>query len=289
MLRAPNLKNGNHFIKDVETRIKVDEDDLKNVFSCLQEKGFTIREISDNIGTNFRNALYKGSSLSLESFRRLKDLYGDSIPHKRGTYIDGEGFKQVTEPDKSVELAELTGLILGDGHLRRESRKTRERHVSNHYLDICLAEEETEIIEVTEDLIKSCLGKEPTIKRSIKSNAVSIRVHGKEIVEALESTGLESGDKIKNQVGVPEWIKEEERFEKACLRGLIDSDGSIYDREDGYTVVYFKNRSDILLEDFKMLSSDLEFKVSSAGSEAVQIASQEHVNDFLNEVSPRKG
>lgn len=272
----------------METRVKIDEKQLRKVFSDLQEEGYTMREISDEIGTNFRNALYKGSSLSDESFKKLRRLYGESIPHQRGNYIDGEGFKEKLELNHSIELAELIGLILGDGHLRKECKEAENRHISNHYLDICLGKEEKEIIKNTKELLEKCLKKEPTRKDFSNSEAVSLRVYGKEIVKSLEATGLECGDKIKNQVGVPKWIKNNKKFEKGCLRGLIDSDGSVYKREDGYRVVYFKNHSEPLLEDFKSLSSDLGFKPSSAGPKAVQIASQDEVKDFLERVQPRK-
>lgn len=272
----------------MDSRIVVEEDELRRVFSSLQEEGFTIREISDNINTNFRNALYKGSSLSEESFRELQNLYGKDIEHERQNYIDGEGFKKKLKPGQGPKLAELIGLILGDGHLRKESKNSGERSISNHYIDICLGKKEKEIIRNTEGLLKHCLGKEVKKRELNDSEAVSLRVHGVEIVEGLESVGIEPGDKVENQVGVPNWIKEEDQFKKACLKGLIDSDGSIYNREDGYKVVYFKNHSKPLLKDFKALCKDLDIKVSSAGPRAVQIASQSDVEKFLTEIRPIK-
>lgn len=49
-----------------------------------------------------------------------------------------------------------------------------------------------------------------------------------------------------------------------------------------------ETHSEPLLEDFKSLSSDLGFNPSSAGPKAVQIASQNEVRNFLEEVQPMK-
>lgn len=76
---------------------------------------------------------------------------------------------------------------------------------------------------------------------------------------------------------------------EACLRGLVDTDGSVYRRsEDGYNIVYFKNRSLPLLEDFRELCDSIGVTTSGAGEYAVQVASQEEVERFLSKIDPIK-
>lgn len=48
------------------------------------------------------------------------------------------------------------------------------------------------------------------------------------------------GTKIDQSAHVPDWIKIDSEFSKHCLKGLIQTDGSIY-KDRGYTMVHFSN------------------------------------------------
>ncbi|WEL23807.1 LAGLIDADG family homing endonuclease [Candidatus Nanohalovita haloferacivicina] len=101
--------------------------------------------------------------------------------------------------------------------------------------------------------------------------------------------GLVPGNKVKHQVGVPEWVKNSKALSNSCLRGLTNTDGSIYLRsEDGYKVVHFKNRSRPLLDDFLEMCSNIGVRGSKAGKYGVRVAAQEEVKRFIEEVDPIK-
>jgi len=270
----------------LERRIKVQKETLGEIYRELSERGYTLDEISEHIDSNFRNALYGGSSLTSDAFEKLEDIYRKKIPHNKGFYVDGSGFKQKIKAEKNPELAELVGLILGDGHIAKESFSNEERYVSNHYLDLCFGREEKAVIERSKNLLTNVLG--GFNERYIKNNAVSLRVHGVEVVEFLENLGLEPGNKTENQISVPEWIFKDEELAKSCLKGLIDSDGSIYTRESGNTIVYFRNYSRPLLEDFSKLCAFVDIKTSSAGETGVQVSSRQNVEKFVDQVNPIK-
>jgi len=40
--------------------------------------------------------------------------------------------------------------------------------------------------------------------------------------------GLVLGNKVKQQIDIPEWIKSNNNFSLACVRGIIDTDGCFY-------------------------------------------------------------
>jgi hypothetical protein len=63
-------------------------------------------------------------------------------------------------------------------------------------------------------------------RRSV--NASVIIVTGVNFVEYLMELGLKIGNKVKQQVGVPEWIKSDRGFSRACVRGLFDTDGGTF-------------------------------------------------------------
>src|SRR3989344_2163624 len=60
------------------------------------------------------------------------------------------------------------------------------------------------------------------------SNGLYIRVYGKRLVEFFGSIGFRYGNKILNAQSIPNWILSNKDYLKACLRGLVDTDGSIH-------------------------------------------------------------
>lgn len=80
-------------------------------------------------------------------------------------------------------------------------------------------------------MIKRLFGLSPVIYhyRSPRSKKVAgVTISSATVVEFLLSKGLKKGNKIKQQVGIPDWISNRIEFSKSCLRGLIDTDGGVY-------------------------------------------------------------
>lgn len=53
-----------------------------------------------------------------------------------------------------------------------------------------------------------------------------------------------------SKIGIPQWIKNDETYIKACLRGLIDTDGSIFrmsKRDKNLIRIGFTNHNSRLL------------------------------------------
>ena len=44
----------------------------------------------------------------------------------------------------------------------------------------------------------------------------------------VEKLGLVIGNKVKQRVDIPNWIKDNRKFQIACVRGLVDTDGCIF-------------------------------------------------------------
>ena len=77
---------------------------------------------------------------------------------------------------------------------------------------------------------------------------------GLQSIAYFQKLGLRIGNKVKQQVDVPEWIKQNKSYTKECLRGLIETDGGIFkhryvvnEKEYTYTKLCFSNRSVPLL------------------------------------------
>jgi len=124
--------------------------------------------------------------------------------------------KIVRQPQVSTELAELVGVILGDGHVGRyqvmvafNSRKERAyaRYVQRVIRDVF-------------DLSASL--------RERERSHLTLVVSGVHLIERLAELGLPSGDKLTNGADVPAWVFKREDLMRACLRGLVDTDGTVF-------------------------------------------------------------
>ncbi len=129
--------------------------------------------------------------------------------------------KQINKPPDSPELAEFMGIMLGDGGIN-----------SNHQITISLHKyDHKEYVVYVTELIKTLFNiKAATYEyRSERSKKVAgLTVSSTALIEFLIDKGLKKGNKVKNQVDVPQWIKNNNKYSRHCLRGLIDTDGCVY-------------------------------------------------------------
>ncbi|QKQ97926.1 hypothetical protein GKQ38_00100 [Candidatus Nanohaloarchaea archaeon] len=273
----------------MDKRVKVSQDELAQIQDNLKEKGYTLDDIEEVIGSDFRNFRYKGHSMEQSTFQKLQEIYDEDLEAVEIEYIDGKGKKEEIDLEKDEDTAELIGIILGDGYLQSTNCKREDRYISANRLAITLHRNENSLQRHVQDLIQKVTGEEPSTHELESSLAAQIIVHSKEAIEALEELGLQTGDKIENQVSVPSWIKEEEKFQERCLRGLIDTDGTIYQQShDERIIIQFKNHSQPLLQDFRNMCSQIDIETSSGGKNTAQIADQKEVKKFVSTVAPLK-
>jgi flagellar protein FlaI len=194
--------------------------------------------------------------------------------------------------EENYLLAEMVGIILGDGHLSSDG----------YYLTINLNfQDEFEYVLYILKLFESLFKIHPIVVKLPNNKANHIRISNRYIVEFLTSKGLKLGNKVKNQVGVPEWIKKDEIYHKYCLRGLFDTDGSIFPViKENSLKINFKNNSKPLVRDFKFMCEVLGIEMAniiegwthSRGKRfryfKVHIGGKEQVAKFLYIVKPMK-
>ena len=122
------------------------------------------------------------------------------------------------KPRPSKELAEFVGIVLGDGG------------ISDYQITITLHRfDDAEYSQFVRKLIQKLFGVRAGTFRNKTSLADSIVISRIGIVDYLVNDfGLKRGNKVKQQVDIPGWIKQKESFRIACVRGLVDTDGSVY-------------------------------------------------------------
>jgi hypothetical protein len=124
--------------------------------------------------------------------------------------------KSISCPAESELLAEFIGIMLGDGGMSKQQA-------------IVSLNGKTEAAYGTfvKKIMFDLFGILPTINYR-KDSELYITATGRNLVEFLLGKGLKIGNKINQQVGVPDWILRNKEYVKACLRGLIDTDGGVY-------------------------------------------------------------
>lgn len=74
-------------------------------------------------------------------------------------------------------------------------------------------------------LVKKLFGVVPG--RQFYESVVNIVVSIKKLVEFCKKMGLPVGNKIQQGIDIPVWIMENDNYARKCLRGMVDTDGSV--------------------------------------------------------------
>lgn len=144
----------------------------------------------------------------------------------------------------SVELAELVGILLGDGHIGQSQWSISLNAVADAQYALFVLR-----------LINKLFSFTPSMLHRVKTHTLVIYSGGKRNITYFQQLGLKIGNKVTQQVGVPVWIKQNASYSAACLRGLNDTDGGIFKhtyvvgkKRYTYVKLSFSNRSMPLLQ-----------------------------------------
>jgi LAGLIDADG-like domain len=120
-------------------------------------------------------------------------------------------------PKPSVQLAEFMGIMMGDGG------------ISKYQVTITLHSETDKDYGIfVASLVQELFGVMPAIHPRAGCLAINIVVSRRALVRFCVENGLVIGNKIRQRIDIPGWIKERKEYRLACIRGLIDTDGSVF-------------------------------------------------------------
>jgi len=185
--------------------------------------------------------------------------------------------------DKSL-IAYIVGVALGDGNLSNPNgRATR--------LRITCDLKYPKLIEKIQKSVRTLF---PDSKVSlVKANGNYLNIscysnHWEKILGWYSS----KGSKLIQNVSIPSWIKKNKIYKINCLRGLIETDGSIY-LDRGYKTVMFTSAIPNLSKDVYEIMLSLNFKphfytISNNRYSINRIRIATHVEEFINLVKPEK-
>lgn len=303
-----------------DIRIIMNTEYLKEIVKELKikDKIFTRRKISEVIGISediYQKVLYKGYRLSINIFNEFKALFLENfskqslfefytkytsykenltthfednlIPHKKMI-----GQFEYIPLEENEDLAEFLCIMCGDGHLSEDSQTvkiTLNPVDEEHYTDYTIS-----IICNIFNLIPDNLNfykveGQSTLQVTLRRKSIhySIIEKGRRIRD--NKNGLVPGDKLKNQIGVPDFVFRNKKFVLRGLKGLFDTDGGITVNHDKRIVLNFENYSLTLLNDFHKMCKLLGINSTlSTKSYQVNITEAKSVRKFLNLVKPEK-
>ncbi len=121
------------------------------------------------------------------------------------------------KPVFSEDLAEFVGIMLGDGGITEHQITVTLNSVTDkEYLGFVAAL----IARLFDVPVMFYAHKQSLAKRTVVSRVALVKY-------LVEAVGLHVGSKVRQQVDIPSWIKENKQYSISCLRGLIDTDGCI--------------------------------------------------------------
>lgn len=157
--------------------------------------------------------------------------------------------KSILTPIEGVDLAEFIGIMLGDGGMT-----AYQVSVTLHSID------DLQYGKFVASLMQKLFGVTPSVYMRKDVHAYSIVLARKKAVAYLCSRGLVIGNKVRQQICIPPWILENEDYSLACLRGLMDTDGSVYlhrycvnGKQYQYKKLSFSSASEPLRRDVQLI------------------------------------
>lgn len=175
----------------------------------------------------------KGGLRSLSTHRRNKTGFKLLRPLKKPRY--------------SKDLAEFIGIMLGDGHVDR-------------YQSTVTTNSETDYAHVlyVQTLASKLFSLRVGLSMRKTSKACTVVISSRSVCTFLERQGLPRGSKVRDGVSIPAWIRASKVFAQSCIRGLFDTDGSVFcdrhqikGKEYKNMGIAFTNRNPDILSFFK--------------------------------------
>tara|TARA_Y100000310_G_scaffold269519_1_gene282735 strand:+ start:2122 stop:3036 length:915 start_codon:yes stop_codon:yes gene_type:complete len=178
-----------------------------------------------NLSEEVYKKLCRLSNCNLDKF--IVEKLGDNWGRIKGGNFSSGNTKRFIEPKETEELAELSGAIIGDGHINKLKVGKKIRCYS-----IVIAGDSRNDKDYMSNYLPSLFfklfGEKGSLAYSKDKNVMYAKIFGKRIIEFIEKKGIFSGNKKENSQSIPNWILKNNKYLRACLRGLIDTDGCIY-------------------------------------------------------------
>ncbi len=178
--------------------------------------------------------------------------------------------------EKSSQLADFIGVVLGDGHIHKFPR-TESLEIYSHAQNLGF-------IQRYSNLVQHVFGKRPKVSKKGDSNCTRIRIYEKHISKRLN---IPPGNRNHLKIKIPNWIWNNEKFLINCLRGLYEAEGSFCVHKPTYTYkLIFQNNNNALLNFVFSALQELGFHPHRSKNR-IQISRKDEVYNLKNLINFR--
>ncbi|MBU2579799.1 LAGLIDADG family homing endonuclease [Patescibacteria group bacterium] len=198
------------------------------------------RKSLKNRPSPWNKGLNKNTHLSIAKISKtFKKNKIDNFKQWRQKEIEAGRIKTDYPPfEKTGDLAELIGVILGDGHIGKFPR--------TEVLEIYSNSNNPGFVNRYTTLVEQTFNKKPKVSKRKTSNCINIVIYQKNISKRLGIPAGARGDKCFH---IPRWICNNKEYLIRYLRGLFEAEGSFNVHLPTYTYKFiFANRNESLLK-----------------------------------------
>ncbi len=215
------------------------------------------------------------SKIPFDNYVSLCKIANISIKNKTLIEIKNKTI-EIKEPDlKDERLAELLGILAGDGHLSKinyEVSITGHRVLDRNY-----------ILSYVSKIFRDLFGVNVKIKEQLHNSTIRCVINSKLMHTFLiKHFNIPLGKK-KNKLHIPKIIYTDKALLKCYLRGLFDTDGSVYIRRKKSLVVTIASVDFPFLEEVKSAFIQLGYSPSVSGKNLC-IYNQSQIKRFFNQI-----
>ena len=150
-------------------------------------------------------------------------------------------------------LAYIIGVALGDGNLSNPNGRAMRLRIT---CDARYPRIAQEIIDGLKALFPE--NSVSVYYRPNKSTYFNISVYSNKLA-TLMPWKVGEGTKEMQSPRIPQWVRDNDSYARACIRGLIQTDGSIY-QDRGYVMINFTNNIESLATDVKTILGRLGYR-----------------------------
>lgn len=226
--------------------------------------------------------------LRIDPKREFYSFVIDERENSWGQRVGGKNSSGTTKviklPSKSVALAELCGIIIGDGNIFISTRKkVYTLRIAGHSV-----EDYNYLITHVSPLITKLFKISTRIYSSKRALCCYVIADSVRLCEFLNSLEIKDGNKKKNNQHIPSWIKADKQLSSAFIRGLIDTDGSIHrmsKKDPNLLRISFKSHIPNLLQETYLVLTALGYSpVISHSSHQIVLSRQSEIKKYVNEI-----
>ena len=202
---------------------------------------------------------------------------------------DGKGIrKKIDLPNyPTCELAEIVGIMLGDGNLYLDK-------LFKFHTIVCFHKKETPYLNHVKNLFERYFYPYKFRIQELEYENFLMNV-SKCIGRVLILVGIKEGNKVKNKVEIPNWVFGNKKFIISFLRGIFDTDGCVYRKYDNYVQIQFKFACYPLIKSVKEALIKLDYnptKIQEGNSSKggidwkFYLSRQKEISRFFSEIKP---